>query len=40
MLQFLKEVELNLPQLLYGKAKNGEIRTMYIDDYKPFVSRI
>lgn len=40
MLQFLKEVELNLPQLLYDKAKNGEIRTMYIDDYKPFVSRI
>ena len=40
MLQFLKNVENCLPQLLFDKAKNGEIRTMYIDDYKPFVSRI
>lgn len=40
MLQFLRDVGNSLPQLLLEKAKNGEIRTMYIDDYKPFVSRI
>lgn len=40
MLEKLIEVKEILPQLLLDKSRTGEIKTMYIDYHKPFVSRI